>query len=330
MRPAVGIVVPVFEEEASIAILADEIRDSCREAELDFEVWFIDDGSQDDSWAGILRRCEADMRFRGIRFRRNYGKSAALAAGFAHVDARVVITMDADLQDDPREIPSLVAAIDEGRDLVSGWKQVRKDPWTKTFPSRFFNLVTRIVSGIALHDFNCGLKAYRLEVVKSVRIYGEMHRYLPLLAKWEGFTRIGECRVNHRERQYGRSKFGIERYIRGCLDLLTVSFLTRFGSRPMHFFGSMGLLAFLGGFVISLWITMDKIFYNNPVGDRPSLLLGVLLIMVGVQFMCTGFLGDLILRGRMKNSYPYEITEIVQGDMTRSAAAAQTGALGGG
>ncbi len=309
----VGIVVPVYEEADSTASLADEIRFSCEEAGLTFEVWFIDDGSRDDSWAEILRQREADKRFNGIQLRRNYGKSAALAAGFEHVSARVVITMDADLQDDPSEIPSLVAAVDAGQDLVSGWKKVRKDPWTKTLPSRFFNLVTRIVSGIALHDFNCGLKAYRLEVVKSMKIYGEMHRYLPLLAKWEGFTRIGEQRVNHRSRQYGRSKFGFERYVRGCLDLMTVMFLTRFGARPMHFFGSMGLLAFLGGFVISLWITIDKFVYDNPVGDRPSLLLGVLLIMVGVQFMCTGFLGDLILRGRMKESQPYEITEVVRG-----------------
>ncbi len=307
--PDVGVVVPVYEEAASLATLAREIRSSCEAGELAFEVWFIDDGSRDGSWTEILRQCKSDERFHGVRLRRNYGKSAALAAGFERVNARVVITMDADLQDDPGEIPSLVAAVDAGEDLVSGWKELRKDPWTKTLPSRFFNLVTRIVSGIPLHDFNCGLKAYRLEVIKSVKIYGEMHRYIPLLAKWEGFTRIGERRVNHRSRRHGQSKFGFERYVRGCLDLMTVMFLTRFGGRPMHFFGSMGLLAFLGGFVISLWITMDKFVYDNPVGDRPSLLLGALLIMVGVQFMCTGFLGDLILRGRMKEGRPYEITE---------------------
>ncbi|MCY4159386.1 MAG: glycosyltransferase family 2 protein [Bacteroidetes bacterium] len=311
MLPDVGIVIPVFEEAASIATLSSEIRDRCEKTGLTFEVWWVDDGSQDDSWAEILRQCGDDSRFHAIRFRRNYGKSAALAAGFDRVQARVVITMDADLQDDPSEIPLLVKKVEEGLDLVSGWKRARKDPWTKTLPSRFFNLVTRIVSGIALHDFNCGLKAYRLEVVKSIKIYGEMHRYIPLLAKWEGFTRIGECQVNHRVRQYGRSKFGLERYIRGCLDLMTVIFLIRFGARPMHFFGSMGLLAFLGGFLISLWITIDKIFYDNPVGDRPSLLLGALLIMVGVQFMCTGFLGDLMLRERMKDNQPYEITETV-------------------
>ena len=312
MLPAVGIVIPVYEEEASIATLAREIRENCMDANLTFKVWFVDDGSSDGSWSEILQQCSTDKRFYGVRLRRNYGKSAALAAGFEQVQARVVVTMDADLQDDPHEIPQLVAAVEGGLDLVSGWKKSRKDPWTKTLPSRFFNLITRIVSGIALHDFNCGLKAYRLDVVKAVKIYGEMHRYMPLLAKWEGFTRIDERQVNHRRRKFGRSKFGLERYIRGCLDLMTVTFLTRFGARPMHFFGSMGLLAFLGGFVISLWITVDKLVYKNPVGDRPALLLGILLIMVGVQFMCTGFLGDLILRLRMKDSHPYEISEMSQ------------------
>jgi len=317
MGVTVGIVVPVYDEAESIGPLAHEIRHQCEESNITFEVWFIDDGSQDHSWDEIAKQCEGDWRFHGIRLRRNYGKSAALAAGFEHVNARIVVTMDADLQDDPSEIPHLIAAIDEGYDLVSGWKNVRKDPWTKTLPSRFFNFVTRVVSGIALHDFNCGLKAYRLEVIKSIQIYGEMHRYLPLLAKWEGYTRITERRINHRVRQYGHSKFGFERYIRGCLDLVTVTFLTRFGARPMHFFGSMGLFAFLGGFVLSLWITLDKILYDNPVGDRPALLLGILLIMVGVQFMCTGFIGDLILRGRMEDLRPYEIVEKVEEHRTK-------------
>ncbi len=312
MLPVVGIIVPVFEEAGTISTLADEIREVCDEAGLTFQVWFVDDGSLDDSWGEIVSLCAADKRLNGIRFRRNYGKSAALAAGFEHVNASIVITMDGDLQDDPHEIPQLVYAINQGLDLVSGWKKSRKDPLSKTLPSRFFNLVTRIVSGIPLHDFNCGLKAYRLEVVKSIKVYGEMHRYIPLLAKWEGYYRIGELPVKHRPRQHGRSKFGLERYIRGCLDLVTVSFLTRFGARPMHFFGSMGLLAFLGGFIISLWITIDKLVYDNPVGDRPALLLGALLIIVGVQAMCTGFLGDLILRGRMEERQPYIIAELQQ------------------
>ena len=308
-QAAVGIVVPVFEEEESLSILAAEIRTVCEDAGLSFEVWLVDDGSRDGSWAEICRLHESDGRYRGLKFRRNYGKSAALAAGFAHVQAEVVITMDADLQDDPGEIVSLVEMVRSGHDLVSGWKRSRNDPLSKTLPSRFFNLVTRLVSRIPLHDFNCGLKAYRIEVVKALHIYGEMHRYIPLLAKWEGFDRIGEKEVQHRARRHGRSKFGLERYVRGCLDLVTVTFLTRFTARPMHFFGTLGLLAFLGGFGLSLWITIDKMFYGNPVGDRPALLLGVLLILVGVQTMCTGFIADLFIRRRMENTSPYTITE---------------------
>ncbi len=308
----VSVVVPVFEEEESLPELARQIRASCEAASLDFEVWFIDDGSRDGSWAVIEQIHSDDARFAGLRFRRNYGKSAALAAGFERAEGRYVITMDADLQDDPAEIPALTAMLDDGFDLVSGWKQKRQDPLGKTIPSRFFNFVTRMVSGIKLHDFNCGLKAYRREVVKNIRVYGEMHRYIPLLAKWEGYQRIGEKAVHHRARQFGRTKFGLERYIRGFLDLITVAFLTRFAARPMHFFGMLGTLAFLGGFVISLWITLDKVIFGNPVGDRPLLLLGVLLIVVGVQTFCTGFLADMIIRRRMEETTPYQITQTVE------------------
>ena len=308
----VSVVVPVFEEEESLPELARQIRAACEEAGLAFEVWFVDDGSRDASWAAIEHLHADDARFAGLRFRRNYGKSAALAAGFERVRGRYVITMDADLQDDPAEIPALTAMLDDGLDLVSGWKQKRRDPLGKTIPSRFFNFVTRLVSGIKLHDFNCGLKAYRCDVVKNIRVYGEMHRYIPLLAKWEGYDRIGEKPVNHRARQFGRTKFGLERYIRGFLDLITVAFLTRFAARPMHFFGMFGTLAFLGGFAISLWITIDKLAFGNPVGDRPLLLLGVLLIIVGVQTFCTGFLADMMIRRRMEETMPYQITEILK------------------
>ncbi len=304
----VSIVVPVYEEAASLDALADEIRDTCEHSGLTFEVWLIDDGSRDRSWDVIDQLHAADGRFAGVRFRRNYGKSAALMAGFARATGRVVVTMDADLQDDPAEIPALVGMIGSGLDLVSGWKTRRKDPLTKTFPSVFFNLVTRAVSGIRLHDFNCGLKAYRRDLIKSLRIYGEMHRYIPLLAKWAGYDRIGEMKVNHRLRRHGRSKFGVERYVRGCLDLLTVTFLTRFGVRPMHFFGTWGLLAFLFGFGLSLWISVDKWVFGNPVGDRPALLLGALLIMAGLLLMSTGFLAELIVRQRMEEEAPYEVT----------------------
>lgn len=312
VEPDVSIVVPTFEEEESLPELARQIREVCEAASLGFEVWFIDDGSRDDSWAIIEQIHSDDARFAGLRFRRNYGKSAALAAGFEQVQGRHVITMDADLQDDPAEIPALIAMLDDGYDLVSGWKQKRKDPLSKTIPSRFFNFTTRMVSGIKLHDFNCGLKAYRRDVIKNIRVYGEMHRYIPLLAKWEGYHRIGEKPVHHRARQFGRTKFGLERYIRGFLDLITVAFLTRFGARPMHFFGMLGTLAFVGGFIISLWISIDKLFFGNPIGDRPLLLLGALLIIVGVLMFCTGFLADMIIRQRMEESTPYQITQILQ------------------
>jgi len=210
-NPELSIIVPVFEEEASLPELADRLRAACDA--FDFEVWLIDDGSRDDSWSVIRRLHERDPRFAGLRFQRNYGKSAALAVGFEHARGRYVVTLDADLQDDPAEIPALIDLLEDGYDLVSGWKQERKDPLSKTIPSRFFNFVTRALSGIEIHDFNCGLKAYRREVVKSVDVYGELHRYIPLLAKWEGFDRITEKPVKHHPRKHGETKFGIERYI---------------------------------------------------------------------------------------------------------------------
>ncbi len=308
----VSIVVPAFEEEESLPELARQIRAACQAAGLTFEVWFVDDGSRDGTWAAIRQIHEGDARFVGLRFRRNYGKSAALDAGFKRVRGRYVVTLDADLQDDPAEIPALLAMLEEGGyDLVSGWKKKRHDPLSKTIPSRLFNFVTRLVSGIRLHDFNCGLKAYRREVVERLRVYGEMHRYLPLLAKWEGYERIGEKPVQHRARRYGRTKFGLERYLRGFLDLISVAFLTRFAARPLHFFGMLGTLAFLGGFVISLWLTIDKLFYGRPVGDRPLLLLGALLILLGAQMFTTGLLGDMIIRRKMEEEAVYHVTEAV-------------------
>ena len=309
--PDISIVVPVFEEEESLPELARQIRDVCDEAGLRFEVWFVDDGSRDASWQVIQDLHERDARYAGVRFRRNYGKSAALAAGFERARGRYVITMDADLQDDPAEIPEMVAMLEDGYDLVSGWKKERRDPLGKTVPSRFFNAVTRVVSGIPLHDFNCGFKAYHREVVESVHLYGEMHRYIPLLAKWEGYDRIGEKPVHHRPRQYGRTKFGFERFVRGFLDLISVAFLTRFAARPLHFFGGLGTLAFLAGFVISLWLTIDKVFYDHPIGDRPLLLLGLLLILLGAQLFSTGLLGDMIIRQRMEERPAYYVRETV-------------------
>ncbi|MDE2996385.1 MAG: glycosyltransferase family 2 protein [Bacteroidota bacterium] len=307
--PRLSIIVPVLDEEGSIPELVDRIRSVCDGAGFTFEVWLIDDGSTDETWDVIQSMHERDSRVAGLRFRRNYGKSAALAVGFERARGHYVITMDGDLQDDPAEIPGLIALLETGYDLVSGWKKRRHDPISKTIPSRFFNLVTRRIAGIPLHDFNCGLKAYRVEVVKSVKVYGELHRYIPLLAHWEGFDRITEKEVQHHPRKHGRTKFGLERFLRGFLDMLSVTFLTRFASRPMHFFGTIGTLAFLVGFLISLWISIDKLFFGQPIGDRPLLLLGVMMILVGVQMFTTGLIGQMVVQPRMQRTDTLQISE---------------------
>ena len=319
-HPDLSIVVPVYEEAASLPELADRIRAACDG--FDYEVWLIDDGSRDGSWDVIEALHAEDARFVGVRFQRNYGKSAALAVGFKRVRGRYVVTMDADLQDDPAEIPGLIDRLDEGYDLVSGWKKERKDPLSKTIPSRFFNFVTQIFSGIDIHDFNCGLKAYRREVVKSTNVYGELHRYIPLLAKWEGFERITEKAVQHHPRKHGETKFGVERFIRGFLDLITVTFLTRFAVRPMHFFGTLGTIAFVLGLAISLWLSIEKIVYGVYLSDRPLLLFGALLILFGAQMFTTGLLGEMIVRPRMEETSGYEVNqELEPSDVASSEAA---------
>ncbi len=319
-HPDLSIVVPVYEEAASLPELADRIRAACDG--FDYEVWLIDDGSRDGSWDVIEALHAEDARFVGVRFQRNYGKSAALAVGFKRVRGRYVVTMDADLQDDPAEIPGLIDRLDEGYDLVSGWKKERKDPLSKTIPSHFFNFVTRIFSGIDIHDFNCGLKAYRREVVKSTNVYGELHRYIPLLAKWEGFERITEKAVQHHPRKHGETKFGVERFIRGFLDLITVTFLTRFAVRPMHFFGTLGTIAFVLGLAISLWLSIEKIVYGVYLSDRPLLLFGALLILFGAQMFTTGLLGEMIVRPRMEETSGYEVNqELEPSDVASSEAA---------
>lgn len=312
MPPDLSVIVPVFEEEESLRRLADEIRTACDGAGLSFEVWLIDDGSRDGSWPVIQEIHEMDERFAGLRFRRNYGKSAALAVGFERARGRYVATLDADLQDDPAELPAMVEMLREGYDLVNGWKQKRNDPLEKRLPSKFFNAVTRQISGIPLHDFNSGIKVYRSEVIKNVRVYGELHRYIPLLAKWEGYARIAEKPVIHRARQHGRSKFGLERYIRGYLDLISVGFMTRFAARPMHFFGGIGTLAFLFGVLTLIWLSFDKLVLGHPIGNRPLLFLGMLLILFGAQMFTTGLLGEMIVRPRMERTSTYQITETVE------------------
>lgn len=322
MRPDLSVVVPVFEEAESLPELADQIRTALDAAGLTFEVWLVDDGSRDASWAAIGHLHAADRRFQGVRFRRNYGKSAALAAGFARAAGRYVATLDADLQDDPAELPAMVARLEAGADLVSGWKQTRHDPLEKTIPSRFFNGVTRAISGIPLHDFNSGIKAYRCEVVKSVRVYGELHRYVPLLAKWEGYTRIEEQVVQHRARKYGRTKFGLERYLRGFLDLITVVFLTRFAQRPMVFFGSLGTLGFVAGSAMLGYLAVVKLFFGEPIGGRPLLIFGAVLLLLGAQSFLAGLLGEMIARPEMENVERYDVRDELSAATRREVVSA--------
>jgi glycosyltransferase involved in cell wall biosynthesis len=309
-RPDVSVIVPAYEEAESLPELAERVRAACAEAGLSFQMWIVDDGSRDDTWATVQSLHEDDARIAGLRFQRNYGKSAALAVGFERAQGTYVVTMDADLQDDPAEIPALIDLLEEGDyDLVSGWKRDRKDPLRKTIPSRFFNWVTRLSSGLPLHDFNCGLKAYRREVVKSVDVYGELHRYIPLLAKWAGYDRVAEKPVEHHPRKYGTTKFGVDRFVKGFLDLITVVFLTRFAVRPMHFFGGLGTFTFTTGVAINLWLTIDKLVFGNPLGDRPLLLLGLLLILFGAQMFTTGLLGEMVIQPRMEDTDTYVVGE---------------------
>ncbi|MFO8129693.1 MAG: glycosyltransferase family 2 protein [Bacteroidales bacterium] len=295
-----SIVVPAYNEEESIPELVEWIREVMDKNKLSFEVIIIDDGSTDNTWIQVEHLASLYAGVRGIKFRRNYGKSAALNTGFEAARGDVVITMDADLQDSPEEIPELYRMItEEGYDLVSGWKRRRHDPVSKTLPSRFFNATTRWFSGIKLHDFNCGLKAYRKNVVKSIDVYGEMHRYIPVIAKWAGFKNIGEKVVQHKARKYGTTKFGFERFINGFLDLLSISFVTRFVKRPMHFFGTIGTLFFLGGGIISLYIILDKIFMWNAhrgITEQPIFYLALMAMIIGVQLFLAGFLADMISR----------------------------------
>lgn len=296
--PDVSLVIPLLNESESLPELSAWIRRVCREAGLNYEIIFIDDGSSDNSWNEIVKLKQEDPSVRGIRFRRNYGKSAALNEGFQAARGHVVITMDADLQDSPDEIPALYRMIaEEGYDLVSGWKKKRYDPLSKTLPTKLFNAVTRAVSGIRLHDFNCGLKAYDAAVVKSIEVFGEMHRYIPILARQAGFSRIGEKVVVHRPRKFGHSKFGMNRFVNGLLDLFTIIFLTRFGKKPMHFFGPWGMLLFLAGFVIAAYLAVAKIVFEQyRMAERPIFYLGLLCMIVGSQLFLAGFLGELMLR----------------------------------
>ena len=303
VNPDISVIIPAQDEEQSIPELCQWINRVMKKHGLSYEIIIIDDGSTDATWQKIIQLNEENPHIKGIRFNRNFGKSAALQTGFRAAKGNVVITMDADLQDSPEEIPELYKMVkDQGYHLVSGWKKKRYDPISKTIPSKFFNYITRKLSGIDLHDFNCGLKAYQSTVVKNIAVYGEMHRYIPLIAKWAGFTKITEKPVEHQERKYGRTKFGFERFINGFLDLLSITFVSRFRQKPMHFFGTFGTLSFVIGFVSTaklFWDKMDSLFFSRipmkrDITAQPLFYLALVAVVIGVQLFVTGFLAEMI------------------------------------
>jgi len=303
----ISIVIPLFNEDESLPPLHDWIVKVMQTNNFSYEIVFINDGSTDNSWKVIEELASQNENVKAICFSRNYGKSAALDAGFKIVKGDVVITMDADLQDSPDEIPELYDLIkNQNFDLISGWKKKRHDPLSKTLPTKLFNAATRAFSGIKLNDFNCGLKAYKKEVVKTLNVYGEMHRYLPVLAKWNGFTKIGEKVVEHRARQFGSTKFGLERFTNGLLDLLSVTFITRFKKKPMHFFGTLGLLSFFMGFGIAFWILLEKllgIHTREPIA-MPIFYIALLAVGVGTQLFLAGFIAEMIvIHSNERNDY---------------------------
>jgi glycosyltransferase involved in cell wall biosynthesis len=338
MNPEITVIIPVYEEEESLPELSQWISRVMEEHGFSFEVIFVDDGSMDSSWGRIAAVNDKDRRFKGLRLNRNFGKSAALQTGFRAASGQVVITMDADLQDSPDEIPALHEMVTkEGYHLVSGWKKKRRDPLSKTIPSRFFNYVTRLLSGIKLHDFNCGLKAYDSRVIKNINVYGEMHRYIPLIAKWAGYSRIGEKVVEHRQRKYGRTKYGIRRFITGFLDLLSVLFVGRFRQKPMHFFGTIGTLSFVIGFVFTLKLFGEKMYslfisgipVKRAITDQPLFYLALVALIIGVQLFLTGFLAELLSMQSLSKR-DYLISEKVGFDHEEERLITTVPPMGGG
>lgn len=308
--PAVSIVIPLYNEEESLRELTQKIVDVMAGMRTSYEIIFVDDGSTDGSFQ-VLKELHAENRaVKVIRFRRNFGKSAALSVGFREARGKFVVTMDADLQDDPEEIPGLLQAMDDRYDLISGWKKKRHDPITKTIPSRFFNFVTRVMTGIPIHDFNCGLKAYRGEVVKELNVYGELHRYIPVLAHYAGY-RVGEKVVQHHPRKYGHTKFGISRFFRGFLDLLTVLFTTRYIRRPLHLFGVWGMVSFLIGAAIDIYLSIEWALGTTSLSNRPLFLVGFLFIIIGIQFVSIGLLGEMITR-QQRSDEGYSIRDVLK------------------
>jgi glycosyltransferase involved in cell wall biosynthesis len=293
-EPQVSVLIPVKDEEATLATLVGQIDEAFKPLDTEYEVIFVDDGSTDSSWDVMTRLAADNPRVRAIRFRRNFGKAAALAAAVDEARGERVVTMDADLQDDPAEVPRLLAELDDGADLVSGHKADRKDPLGKRIPSKFFNMMTNVMTGLKINDHNCGLKAARTEVYRRVPLYGELHRYIPALAHQSGY-KVRELAVNHRPREHGKSKYGFERYVRGAIDLLTVMTITKYGRRPAHLFGGLGLLSAFIGFITLAYLTIVKLFGGQAIGDRPLLMLGILLVILGVQLISIGLIAEIVL-----------------------------------
>jgi dolichol-phosphate mannosyltransferase len=322
-----SVVIPVFNEEASLEQLHRELGGVAAAEGYDLEVIFVDDGSTDGSWQAIERLAQSDPRVQGIRFRRNFGKAAALSAGFSAARGGLVITLDADLQDDPREIPRFLSEMGRGYDVVSGWKKVRHDPWHKVLPSRVFNWMVSKLTGVKLHDHNCGMKCYRREIFDEVHLYGELHRFVPVLAAARGF-RVGECVVRHRPRLYGRSKYGLTRFVKGFLDLLTVKFLTGFGQRPQHALGTVGLASFLLGGITLIYLAfrwwLSRVSSEGPpyeLHDRPMVIYAVGLLLLGGQLMFTGFLAELFIAYHQHSARNYSIAEQIGPDARKSELA---------
>ena len=288
----ISIVIPVYNEEESITELHNKIKETLENINKDYEIIFVDDGSNDKTLEILDRIHQSNDKVKAISFQRNFGKSAALSVGFKEAAGDIVITMDADLQDDPQEIKRFIEKLNEGYDMVSGWKYKRKDPLTKRIPSKFFNFLTRVSTGIKIHDFNCGFKAYKKEVIKNIKIYGELHRYIPVIAKWNGF-KVGEIKVLHHQRKYGKSKYGSSRLFKGFLDLITIKFLATYSKRPLHLFGIVGILLGSLGFIIGLYLSWGWI-RGIPIGNRPLLFLSMLLLLMGLQFFSIGLLGEIV------------------------------------
>ncbi len=303
------IVIPFLNEQDSLEELVDRIYQNVLPLKKSFEILFVDDGSTDDSFNRLMNKKKDHPEIKIIRLRKNFGKSIALSEGFKRAQGEIVITMDADLQDDPAEIPHLIDKLNEGYDLVSGWKKKRHDPLSKTIPSKLFNFTTRFLTGIKIHDFNCGLKAYRNEVIKAIPVYGELHRYLPVLAHWQGFN-VGEIAVQHHARKFGKTKFGAKRFFSGFFDLLSVLFITRYRQKPMHLFGMFGLINIFLGFAILLYLTILW-FQGIGIGHRPLLFLGILLMIVGVQSFSLGLIGDMLISTR-DTSPKFAVKEVIE------------------